>query len=138
MKKNTWKNIASLLEVRGISDKPGDTLRERWNKLKKKYLEGNPTGTNPSCLSEIDSIIKSISEYASQLSENDAIEGGPRNMDQHSKDESEDFSVDESGSQENDLDMVIRKLTYDKLKLEIQLLELKIKRRREDSHPSTS
>lgn len=51
---------------------------------------------------------------------------------------SEDFSVDESGSQENDLDMVIRKLTYDKLKLEIQLLELKIKRRREDSHPSTS
>lgn len=40
MKKNTWKNIASLLEVRGISDKPGDTLRERWNKLKKKYLEG--------------------------------------------------------------------------------------------------
>lgn len=51
---------------------------------------------------------------------------------------SEDFSVDESGSQENDLDMIIRKLTYDKLKLEIQLLELKIKRRREDSHPSTS
>lgn len=63
---------------------------------------------------------------------------------------SEDFSVDEksewdesldippSGSQENDLDMVIRKLTCDKLKLEIKLLELKIKRRREDSHPSTS
>lgn len=40
MKKNTWKNIASLLELRGITDKPGDTLRERWNKLKKKYLEG--------------------------------------------------------------------------------------------------
>lgn len=40
MKRNTWKNIASLLEVRGISDKPGDALRERWNKIKKKYLEG--------------------------------------------------------------------------------------------------
>lgn len=43
-----------------------------------------------------------------------------------------------SGSEENDLDMECRELTRDKLKLEVELLRLKIESRREDSHPPTS
>lgn len=43
-----------------------------------------------------------------------------------------------SGLEENDLDMECRKLTRDKLKLEVELLKLKIESRRDDLHPSTS
>lgn len=156
MKSTVWQNIANSLTVRRISNKLPTELRDRWYRIRDRCVTDNPTGKDIIIRAILDNSDGCLCECATvfhlhENASNQQVESGP--VDQHSADTSdnqEELSGDEesvtgerpndslSGLEENDLDMECRELTRDKLKLEVELLKLKIESRREDSHPPTS